>query len=232
MTKRSGLACTAFAAFLASSISSVVHAQSEKRVYAICTVRDVTVFKDGAVAGKVYRSAIFSAPADYDEDISMKPNRGGLASKHFEAWVATKYGLRHDRVSLGDVDEHYCIEAPYTPEGESQLIETVQGWSVGNPLGIEQLFTEWTPWLGKREGRLVPPSEDDIARYKAALDAREQRIAADQRRLREAAARAANALAAHEAELAKAKSAQAEYERQLQRYREEYYRATGRYPDQ
>jgi len=221
----------AIAALLSAAIPSVATAQGEELVYALCSVRDVTMFQNGDVDGKIYRSAIFSAPADYDDEISLKPNKGGLVSRHFEAWVAKTKGLRPDRVSLGNGDEHSCIEAPLTPAGENEIIKTAQAWSVSNPRSVKEVFTDWTPWLGRRVGRLVPPSAEAIAQYEAALKARQQKIAADQQQLDQAEAEAAAVLAAHEAELAKARAAQVEYERRQQQYREEYYRVTGRYPD-
>ena len=66
------------------SAASAVHAQKGKdNVYALCTVRDVAV-KDDQMVGTIYRSAVSSASASYDKDISLTPERGGKVSAQFE----------------------------------------------------------------------------------------------------------------------------------------------------
>ncbi len=220
-----GLVASTYALF-----STLALAQSDTRVHGICTVRDAAVRENDQVVGTIYRSTIFSAPVIYDADISLTPERGGSVSAAFERWVYEKYGFRPDRVSLGDGAEHYCVEAPFTETGEQQLVEAAQQWSMQHQEGMTQVFTEWTPAEGKRVGRLVPPSGDALAAYKAAVDARKSQIEADQTRLRQAVDDARTAVDTHAAELEKADAAKAEYERQREAYREEYKRITGQYP--
>lgn len=223
-------AAFALGASVGTGHATPAFAQSDGRVYAICTVRDVTVLEDEQTVGKIYRSTIFSLPASYENDVSLTPERGGKISANFERWVHDRHGLRPDRVSLGEGAEHYCIEAPLTETGERQLVELTQQWSIQHPEGLQQVLTEWTPPQGKRVARLVPPSAEALAAYTAALESRKRQIEADQAKFRQAVDDARTAVDAHAAEVEKADAAQAEYERQREAYREEYKRITGTYP--
>ena len=206
--------------------------QGPGEVYAICMVRDVTVTGDRAT-GKIYRSAIFSAPRSYDSDISLTPDKAGEVSALFEKWVFATHGLRPDRVSIGLGDEHYCIEAPATAEGERKLVGLVQEWSTQPFPGIESVLTGWYPeGIGKRIAHLVPPSPEQQANYDAAVRKREADIAAMESSHRRAASDAQQALDQHAAEVARAAESQRQYEQQRQAYREEYKRITGRYPEE
>lgn len=206
--------------------------QGPGEVYAICTVRDVTVAGD-RVIGKIYRSAIFAAPQTYDSDISLTPDKAGEVSGRFEKWVYSTYGLRSDRVSIGLGDEHYCIEAPATSDGERKLVALVQQWSSQPFPGIESVLTPWYPeGIGRKVAHLVPPSPEQQANYKAAVQKREADIAAMESAHRRAASDAKAALNQHAAEVARAAESRRQYELQRQTYREEYKSVTGRYPDE
>lgn len=213
-------------------LGTAASGQGSGEVYAICMLRDVTVTGD-RVTGKIYRSAIFSAPRTYDSDISLTPDKAGDVSASFEKWVYVTHGLRPDRVGIGVGDEHYCIEAPATAEGQRKLVSLVQEWSSQPFPGIESVLTGWYPeGIGKRIAHLVPPSSEQQAIYDAAVRKREADIAAMESSHRRAASAAQQALDRHSAEVARAAESRRQYERQRQAYREEYKRVTGRYPDE
>ena len=179
------------------------------------------------------RSAIFAAPQTYDSDISLTPEKAGEVSGRFEKWVYSTYGLRSDRVSIGLGDEHYCIEAPATSDGERKLVGLIQQWSSQPFPGIESVLTPWYPeGIGRKVAHLVPPSPEQQANYKAAVQKREADIAAMESAHRRAASDAKAALNQHAAEVARAAESRRQYELQRQTYREEYKRVTGRYPDE
>lgn len=224
----------AFAAAVAAAIIAPAAPAQQPRgtVYALCTVRDVTLQGD-QVVGKVYRSAIFSVAANYERDVSLTPENGEIVSGAFEQWVNERHGLRSDRVGISEGDEHYCIEAPATAEGHQTLVRLVQEWNTQPNSGVEHVLTGWYPeGLGKRIGHLKPPSAEEQPRYRAAVQKRESDIAAMEASHRKAAAAAQQALDQHATEAARARAAQEQYERDRQAYREEYRRLTGRYPDE
>lgn len=193
-------------------------AQSTESVYAICSVRDVAVAGEDRVVGKIYRSAIFSVPSNFDADISLTPERGSDVSRGFERWVHDTHRLRADRVAISDGDEHYCVEAPATEEGAQTLVRLIREWSTNPHSQVEQVLTAWYPeGFGKRIAHLVPPSTAEVEAYRAALKKRQSDIAAMEE--------------AHSRATAEARRVQEKFERERQAYREEYRRVTGRYPD-
>lgn len=221
-------------ALISSSASATVVETTRDNVYALCTVRDVTV-KDDHMVGTIYRSAVFSAPKSYDADISMTPDHGGKTSQLFQAWVAKTKGFRPDRMSLGKGDEHYCIEAPLTLEGKEQLTAMTREWDRAKFPTVEMVATDWSPprreWDVRFDKQLadyekaLSANRDAHTRYEAELKRVEDQRAKDGETAKAALDQFAKERAAYEA-------AVAESERQRQAYREEYKRVTGRYPDQ
>ena len=213
-------------------------APSTENVYALCTVRDVTV-ADNRIKGKLYRSGIFSAPAKYDSAISMTPGLGGAVSKQFEKWVWETHGLRADRMRLGEGDEHYCIEAPLTIQGKDSLSKLITDWDNSQFPEVELVRTDW-----EREKSAADRKFDaDLAKYEQAERARlaaveefERAKAANEEKKARDTAAAQAALDQYAADRAAAEATAAavaaENERRRQAYREEYRKATGRYPDE
>lgn len=215
-------------------VQPVVAARTADNVYALCTVRDVTV-KDNRMRGKLYRSAIFSAPASYDAVISMTPEKGGTTSKEFETWVWQTHGLSPERMRLGDGSEHYCIEAPLTLDGKAQLTKIATEWDRTKFPDVELVATTWV----RRKSAADAKFDAELADYEAKLEAvraAEQKYEQDlasiaAKKARDASAAQA-ALERFAAERAAHEAVVAENERQRQAYREEYRRVTGRYPDE
>ena len=100
---------------------------TKDNIYALCTVRDVTV-KDDQMVGTIYRSAVFSAPASYDKRHLADPGEGRQGQPDVRGCIAKSKGLSKDRMSLGKGDEHYCIEAPLTLEGKDKLEAMTRDW--------------------------------------------------------------------------------------------------------
>ena len=213
--------------------SAAVVETTRDNVYALCTVRDVTV-KDNRMVGTIYRSAVFSAPASYDADISMTPEKGGKASDAFQGWVAKEKGFRKDRMSLGKGDEHYCIEAPLTLEGKEKLVAMTRDWDNSKFPAVAMVATGWSPprreWDVRFDSqladyeRLLGANRDAHRRYDEELKRIEEKRAKDGEAAKAALEKFGRERASYEA-------AVAESERQRQAYREEYKRVTGRYPD-
>ena len=192
-------------------------------VYGFCTVRDITYDDDGSYSGKVYRTEVFSVSRNYDTEISMKPMIGGKESATLERWIGRKYGFRPDRTGDPSESQHYCIEAPYTDEGDASLRTTHRTWDNAAFPDVTLVRVPWVPM----EATLIPdpaPGEEH-QRQVAAAEASTAKAAAD---LRDAQARTNEALAAH---TAKVRANQEEFARQQQAYRDEYRRTTGRDPD-
>lgn len=209
-------------------------AKTADNVYALCTVRDVTV-QDNRMRGKMYRSAVFSAPASYDPVISMAPEKGGATSKQFEAWVWKTHGLSAGRMRLGNGSEHYCIEAPLTLEGKSQLTKLATEWDRSKFPDVELVGTNWA--RPKTAADLKFDAE--LAAYEASLRsvrAAEEKYSQDLAAIASKKARDTQAAQAALDQFARERAAHeavvAENERQRRAYREEYKRVTGRYPDE
>lgn len=215
------------AAVLATPVAA---APPTDNVYALCTVRDVTVANDRMV-GKVYRSAIFAAAANYDNDISMTPERGGKVSADFERFVAASRGFRADRQSLSAGEEHYCIEAPLTLAGKTQLEKLRGDWDKGKFPAVDLAVTDWTPPRTAADKRFEARVADYERQQKAGADKYQAELAA----VEDVKARNASAAKARLDQFAGEQAAHAvvvaEAERKRQAYREEYQRVTGRYPD-
>lgn len=216
-------------------------AEVKPRVYALCTVRDLAFDQNSAPEGKVYRSEVFSARADYDTDISPEPERASKASAEFEQFVFTTYGLRDDRSGMKGKSEHYCIEAPDTPEGRLQLEATRREWDSGSFPAVELVLTNFIPAPYK-------PSEKELefqAKQKAYGEARaqyEQEVARneaeqaafqrDVEATRRSAEQTAKLLQAHAEEVARAQAAAEEYRLKREEYVRQYREATGMEPPQ
>lgn len=208
-------------------------AKTADNIYALCTVRDVTV-KDNRIRGKLYRSAIFSAPRSYDANISLTPEKGGAVSREFEKWVAQAHGLRADRMSLGAGNEHYCIEAPLTLEGKAELTRIATEWDRSKFPEVELVRTSWA----RKKSAADQKFDSELAAYEARLKAVREAEEKYQRDLAEIVAKKARDSQAAQAALdrfaterAAHDAVVAENERQRQAYREEYKRVTGAYPE-
>ncbi len=225
------------AAILLAALSSAAAAQPQKgkdNVYALCTVRDVAV-KDNQMVGTIYRSAVFSAPASYDKDISLTPERGGTVSRQFEQHLWKTKGLSKDRMSISGGDEHYCVEAPLTLDGKAKLEAMTRDWDKAKFPRVEMVATNWSPpkrdWDRKFDAeladyeKLLKATREAHERYRQDVAEVEAKKARDAVAAKAALDKFAQERAAYEA-------AAAESERQRQAYREEYKRVTGRYPDQ
>lgn len=203
-------------------------------VYALCTVRDVTV-ENNRMVGTIYRSAIFSAPASYDGEISMTPEHGGKVSAEFEKWVAGSKGFRADRKSLSKGDEHYCIEAPLTLDGKAQLDKLRRDWDRAKFPRVDLVATDWTPKRGDADRRFDAALEDYERNLQATRDA-QQKYKNDLAQVEATKSRNAQAAEAARAQFAQERAAYeaaaAESERQRQAYREAFKKATGHYPDE
>ncbi|MEO7603204.1 MAG: hypothetical protein ABIS39_08120 [Sphingomicrobium sp.] len=207
--------------------------KSRNNVYALCTVRDVAV-KDNQMVGTIYRSSVFSAPASYDSDISMTPERGGKVSEQFEQYLWKSRGLSAGRMSISKGDEHYCIEAPLTLEGKAQLEAMTREWDKSKFPRVELVATDWFPPQREWDRRF----DVDLADYEKLLKATRAAHERYRQDIAEVEAKKARDTAAAQAALEKFaqeraayEAAAAESERQRQAYREEYRRVTGRYPD-
>jgi hypothetical protein len=226
---------SAFLLLAAIPVASAAEAKKSKdNVYALCTVRDVAV-KDDQMVGTIYRSAVFSASASYDRDISMTPEKGGDVSRQFEQHLWTTKGFSKDRMSISSGDEHYCIEAPLTLEGKARLEAMTREWDKSKFPRVEMVATGWSPPKREWDRKFDAELADYERKMKAVRDAEEsyrQGLAA----MEEAKARNASTTKAvldqFERERATHAAGVAESERQHQAYREEYKRITGRYPDQ
>ena len=237
MTGRNSLGIAIALAALAFETGAEA-AKTADNVYALCTVRDVTVSGD-QMRGKIYRSAIFSAPRSYEAVISPKPDKGSKVSAEFEKFVWRTYGFRPDRMSLDDRSEHWCIEEPLTLAGKEQLTKVASEWDRAKFPEIEMVKTSWSRAKSAADERY----DAELAEYEASLRATreaeekyKQDVAAmeDRKSRNVAAAKAAldqfaRDSAAHDAEVARI---QADADRQRQAYREEYKRVMGRYPDE
>jgi hypothetical protein len=223
------------ALILLAALASAAAAAPKKtadNVYALCTVRDVAV-KDDQMVGTIYRSAVFSASAAYDGDISLTPERGGNVSRQFEQHLWKSKGFSKDRMSISKGDEHYCIEAPLTLEGKAKLEAMTREWDKSKFPRVDMVATGWTPpkreWDRKFDAELADYEQkmksvrDAEARYSNALAAMERAKSRN-------ASTTKAALDQFERERAAHADAVAESERKQQAYREEYKRATGRYP--
>jgi hypothetical protein len=183
------------------------------------------------VVGKIYRSAIFEVSSNYDDDISLTPEKGGETSRQFEVWVRDTYGLRPDRARISDGDEHFCIEAPANEDGQAQLTELVQKWGTQVFNGIQLIYTGWFPRdISKRIAHINPPTSEERARYQAALTARDDEIAAQNLAHQSNVAAARQEQEKYAATLERSRAEREAYERARQAYREEYKRVTGTYP--
>lgn len=230
-TMRTGVIAALLAALCAGEAAA---AKTADNVYVLCTVRDVAV-QDNRMKGKIYRSAVFSAPRSYDAVISMTPEKGGEASREFEQWVWKTKGLSTDRMSLSDGDEHYCIEAPLTLEGKERLAKVATEWDRSKFPEVELVSTSWTRKRSAADARFDAELADYEASLRAIRDAEQKyqsdladiaaKKARDSQAAQAALDRFARERAAHEAVVA-------EHDRQRQAYREEYKRVTGRYPDE
>lgn len=219
-----------FMALSATLAAPATGATATDNVYALCTVRDVTVANDRMV-GKIYRSAIFAVPADYDADISMTPERGGKVSAEFERFVAASRGFRADRQSLSAGEEHYCVEAPLTLAGKAQLTKLRGDWDKTKFPAVDLASTDWTPPRTAADKRFEARVADYEREQKAGADKYQAELAA----VEEVKARNASAAKERLDQFARERAAHAtvvaEAERKHQAYREEYRRVTGRYPD-
>jgi hypothetical protein len=236
--------CAAVAAALLASPSAAAGGE----VYALCTVRDVTV-RDDHMIGTIYRSAVFTAAADYDADISMTPEKGGKVSAAFEAHLAASRGLRKDRMALSEGDEHWCIEAPLTAAGKKKLEAMTRDWDNSKYPDVYLVSTNWSPPKPEAAAAAAAPTltksdhdrkfEQQIAEYEkvlAASKAAQERYQQDVARVAEEKARGSAAAQAALDQFAKERAAYeakaADAERQRQAYREEYKKVMGTYPDQ
>jgi hypothetical protein len=208
--------------------------KTKDNVYALCTVRDVAV-KDNQMVGTIYRSAVFSASAAYDSDISLTPEKGGKVSQQFEQHVWKSKGFSKDRMSISDGDEHYCVEAPLTLEGKAMLEAMTRDWDKAKFPRVDMVATGWTPPRREWDRKFDEELADYERKMKAVRDA-EERYRSGLAAVEEAKARNASttkaALDQFERERAAHAAVVAESERQRQAYREEYKRVTGRYPDE
>ena len=208
--------------------------KTKDNVYALCTVRDVAV-KDNQMVGTIYRSAVFSASAAYDKDISLTPERGGAVSRQFEQHLWKTKGFSKDRMSISSGDEHYCIEAPLTLEGKAKLEAMTRDWDKSKFPRVEMVATGWSPPKREWDRKFDQELADYERKMKAVRDA-EESYRSGLAAMEEAKARNASttkaALDRFERERAAHAAAVAESERQRQAYREEYKRVTGRYPDE
>ena len=208
--------------------------KTRDNVYALCTVRDVAV-KDNQMVGTIYRSAVFSASASYDGDISLTPEKGGKVSAQFEQHLWKSKGFSKDRMSISSGSEHYCIEAPLTLEGKAKLEAMTREWDKTKFPKVDMVATGWTPpkkeWDRKfdqdlaeyeRKMKAVRDAEDS---YRSGLAAVEEAKARNSSVTKAALDQFERDRAAHAAVVAESK-------RQRQTYREEYKRVTGRYPDE
>lgn len=73
--------------------------------------------------------------------------------------------------------------------------------------------------------------DEDIKAHEAAVEQYQQQLQNTKDAMKAASDRGAEAISAYQAQLAKSKAAQDEYEKEQQAYREEYKKATGHYPD-
>jgi len=208
--------------------------KAKDNVYALCTVRDVAV-KDNQMVGTIYRSAVFSAPAAYDGDISLTPEKGGKVSAQFEQHLWKSKGFSKDRMSISNGDEHYCIEAPLTLEGKAKLEAMTREWDKTKFPRVDLVATGWSPPKKDWDRKF----DEELAEYerkmKAVRDAEEgyrSGLAAMEETKARNASMTKAALDQFEREQAAHAAAVAESERQRQAYREEYKRVTGRYPDE
>lgn len=240
--------CTGLVALALAAPAAAQSANGE--VYALCTVRDVTVSNDQMV-GTVYRSAVFKAPADYDDDISMTPEKGGRVSAAFEEHLAKARGFRKDRMALSKGDEHYCIEAPLTAAGKKKLEAMTRDWDHAKFPEVYLVATNWSPPKIEEPSTVAGAAakmtkSDNDRKFEQQMAEYEKTLAANRaahenyakalaeveaQRARDGAA-AKVALDEFNRERAAYEAAVAESERQRQAYREEYKRVTGRYPDQ
>ena len=215
--------------------ASAAYAQKGKdNVYALCTVRDVAV-KDNQMVGTIYRSAVFSASVSYDSDISLTPERGGKTSLAFEQHLWKSKGFSKDRMSISSGDEHYCIEAPLTLDGKAKLEAMTRDWDKAKFPRVDMVATNWTPPKKEWDRKFDEKLADYERRMKEVRDA-EESYRSGLAAMAEAKARNSSvtraALDQFERDRAAHAAVVAENERQRQAYREEYKRATGRYPDE
>lgn len=229
---------TSAAGMATLSLGPLDAANIRPRVYVLCTVREVVNAPGQAARGKVYRSAVFSAPGDYDGDGSNSPPPSGSAHRQFEMYLSRTYGLHPDRSRMGGTANYSCIEAPDTAQGRSHL-ETVREVRSDESPSVEVVLTNFIPpqykptagelqFEGQQEEYELRRKqyESDLAAHRAA-----QQKVLQQAKAAGASARAATkAQADFAAQMKKFKAAQDEYERQRAQYEREYERATGSKP--
>lgn len=217
-----------------AAVAAAPAQKTKDNVYALCTVRDVAV-KDDRMVGTIYRSAVFSASASYDSDISLTPEKGGKISAQFEQHLWKSKGFSKDRMSISSGSEHYCIEAPLTLEGKAKLEAMTRDWDKAKFPSVDMVATNWTPPKKEWDRKF----DEDLAEYerrmKAVRDAEESYrsglAAMEEAKTRNSSVTKA-ALDQFERDRAAHAAVVAESERQRQAYREEYKRVTGRYPDE
>lgn len=128
----------------AQRILSVPRVGDRAEIYAFCSVRDI-VFDGHHFVGRLYRSRIFAAPRNYDEIISLENSAGGRVSRMFEDWVFEATGFQQGRMGDPAGSEHWCVEAPLTPEGRRQIEQARSAHDPARHPGMIELYTGWVP---------------------------------------------------------------------------------------
>jgi hypothetical protein len=196
------------------------------RVYLLCSARVPVAAQS---SGKVYRSAIFSVPADGADNAGAAAT---MASKAFQTYLTRTYGLRGPLPAS-------CDQAPDNAQGKNRLQSLRQKPAAGDPASIEIVATDFIPPQFQPSGKELQfeaeqqqyearrqQYERDLAAHRAG----EQKLAQQQKVEAASVQQAARAKAEYAAQLKKFNAAQAEYQRQRAIYEHEYQKATGTQP--